>query len=101
MALTYTNDNLVGRGPIFPPYQVGASSGTVAIYDRRPTGWRLRRFIKPDKPQVPSGFGYAVALNDNGHLLAVGAPYDDSTATGINGNREDASGSDSGAIWLY
>jgi len=33
--------------------------------------------------------------------MAVGSPYDDSKATGINGNRADASGTDSGAIWLY
>jgi hypothetical protein len=101
MALAFMNDDLLGRGPLFPPYQVGAQTGTVAIYDHRPTGWRLRRFVKPDTPQEPRGFGWSVALNDNGHLLAVGSPYDDSTATGINGNREDASGTDSGAIWLY
>jgi hypothetical protein len=102
IALAGSGDELLGRGPLFPPYQTGYDpTGTVAIYDLRPSGWRLRRYIKADPGNVARGFGWDVKLNDNGHVLAVGSPYDDSKATGINGNRADASGTDSGAIWLY
>jgi hypothetical protein len=102
VAIGIPADTLIGRGPVFPPIQRGeVVTGSVAIYDRRPTGWRLRRFVKADPGDVPHGFGWDVRLNDNGHVLAVGAPYDDSRATGIDGDRDDASGSDSGAIWLY
>jgi hypothetical protein len=104
VAIANSSDTLLGRGPLFPPYQKGSTAtptGTVAIYDLRPTGWRLRRYVKPDTDDVPRGFGWDVKLNENGHVLAVGSPYDDSNATGINGDREDASGNDSGAVWLY
>jgi hypothetical protein len=42
-----------------------------------------------------------VALDNNGRAPAVGAPYDASKATGIDGDREDASVPDRGAVWLY
>lgn len=102
VAIAGSTDTLIGAGPLFPPYQTGhTETGTVAIYDRRPTGWRLRRYVKADPGDAPRGFGWDVRLSYNGHVLAVGTPYDDSRATGIDGDREDASGTDSGAIWLY
>jgi len=101
VALAFTGDTLVGRGPLFPPYLRGAQSGSVAIYERRTSGWALRRFVKADSASTLHGFGFDVALDQNGHTLAVGAPYDASKATGIDGDREDASVRDRGAVWLY
>ena len=43
----------------------------------------------------------AVALGLNGKILAVGAPFDPSAATGIDGDRDDASMPERGAVWLY
>jgi hypothetical protein len=40
-------------------------------------------------------------LGDNGKVLAVGAPLDPSAATGINGNPNDGTAPDRGAVWLY
>ena len=45
--------------------------------------------------------GYSLALDQYGRVLAVGSPYDASKATGIDGDREDASVPDRGAVWLY
>ena len=45
--------------------------------------------------------GWEVSLNQDGHVLAVGSPYDASKATGIDGDREDSSIPASGAVWLY
>jgi hypothetical protein len=106
IAIAHSEDTLLGRGPLFPPYAYSPSSsdgnGTVAIYDLRPTGWRLRRYVKPDTDNRFRGFAWDVALNDNGHVMAVGSPYDDSTTTGINGERNDGPvNGNSGAIWLY
>jgi hypothetical protein len=42
-----------------------------------------------------------VALGDNGRVLAVGAPFDPSAATGIDGDRDDASAPERGAVWMY
>ena len=47
------------------------------------------------------GAGHAVVLGANGTVLAVGAPYDSSAATGIDGERDDDSAPQRGAVWLY
>lgn len=94
-------DTLMGRGPLFDPIRGSEPSGTVAIYERRASGWVLRRFVKADTNNYLRSFGWEVALNQNGHVLAVGSPYDASKATGIDGDREDASVPRRGAVWLY
>jgi hypothetical protein len=101
VAIGWTDDTHTGRGPSFDQRQGFDPSGTVAVYDRRASGWALRRFIKADTNNVFHSFGWEVALNQNGHVLAVGSPYDTSKATGIGGDREDASVSGRGAVWLY
>ena len=46
-------------------------------------------------------FGYAVALSADGDTLAVGVPFDDSGATGIDGDPDATGGSDSGAVYVF
>lgn len=101
VAVGSSDDALLGRGPLFAPYQRGETYGTVAIYERRASGWALRRFVKADSPNTQRSFGTEVALSQNGHVLAVGSPYDPSNASGIDGDREDISVRDRGAVWLY
>ena len=47
----------------------------------------------------PGVFGWAVALS--GDTLAVGAQYESSNASGINGNPNDNSSTDSGAAYVF
>ena len=101
VAIGSNDDTLAGHGPLFSPYDNGGPSGSVAVYERRASGWRLRRFIKADTDNALHSFGWEVALDQNGHLLAVGSPYDASKATGIDGDRDDASVPGRGAVWLY
>jgi hypothetical protein len=75
-------------------------SGGVTVFERKSSGWVLRRWIKPGSTHE-QWFGFAVALGDNGRILAVGAPYDPSAATGIDGDREDDSMPERGAVWIY
>jgi len=101
VAIGEPENTLVGRGPLFDPVQSSDPSGTVAVYERRASGWRLRRYVKADTNNALHSFGWDVALNKDGHLLAVGSPYDNSKATGVDGDREDASAIRRGAVWLY
>jgi len=92
-----------GVGPVYPPYVVGSQnqpSGAVTIFERKPSGWVLRRLVKPGSTNVGAA-GHSVALGDNGRLLIVGAPWDPSAAAGIDGDREDDSSRDRGAVWVY
>jgi trimeric autotransporter adhesin len=97
-------DSTLGRGPIYPPYVADPDpnhiTGAVMVYERKRTGWVLRRLVKPDSANE-SWAGFVVALGDNGRILAVGAPMDPSAARGIDGDRDDASAVFRGAVWLY
>jgi len=46
-------------------------------------------------------FGAAIDLSGDGKIIAVGAPYEDGSATGIGGNQMTITPSDSGAVYLY
>jgi hypothetical protein len=96
-------ERTVGRGPLNPPYRSGSeedATGGVMVYQYKTGGWQLRRLVKPGSYNVGYA-GMSVALSGNGNLLAVAAPLDPSAATGIDGNRGDASAPDRGAVWLY
>ena len=42
-----------------------------------------------------------MALSDDSNILAVGVAYEDSAVTGINGDQNDNSAQDAGAVSLY
>jgi len=46
-------------------------------------------------------FGLSVAISSDGSTAAVGALREDSAATGINGDEDDNSASNSGAVYVY
>jgi hypothetical protein len=100
-ALGSISDVAAGLGPIFTPYSTADSpSGGVIVHERKSTGWVIRRLVKPGSTQ-DQWAGHAVALGDNGRVMAVGAILEASGATGIDGNRDDDSAPSRGAVWLY
>ena len=55
----------------------------------------------PDPFLVGDWFGWSVALSADGTTMAVGAPREDSSSTGINGDQDDNSAFTSGAVYLF
>jgi len=54
------------------------------------------------KASNPGGsFGASAALSPDGRVLAIGVPGDDSAATGIDGDPDDLSANDSGAVYVF
>lgn len=104
---------------------VGESTSlTVPLYLRNAASYRLRAcnalgctesgvvdvvgsladavgYLKASDPGVGDVLGFDVALSEDGKTLAVGAPGEDSHATGIDGDRADVSAPDSGAVYVY
>lgn len=56
-------------------------------------------YLKASNTGAGDFFSTAVALD--GDTLVVGAPFEDSIATGVNGNQADNSGSGSGAVYVF
>jgi len=76
-------------------------AGAVYVYVRRGNGWSQQAYIKASNTGQDDQFGFNVALSADGNTLAVSAPYEDSAATGINGNQADNSMLNSGAVYVF
>jgi hypothetical protein len=75
------------------------NSGAVYVFRKRDGAWAQEAYLKASNPDFEDNFGIQLALAPD--VLAVGAPYEDSGATGINGNQANDGSADSGAVYLF
>jgi hypothetical protein len=78
-----------------------AASGAVYLYTLELGVWTQAAYVKASNTDAGDGFGHNVALNQDGTMLAVGAPEEDSDATGIDGDDGDNSAQGSGAVYVF
>lgn len=77
-----------------------SGSGAVYVFERADNGrWSQVAYIKASNSDPGDAFGTAVSFD--GSLLVVGAPGEDSAATGIDGDQSDNSRSDAGAAYVF
>lgn len=56
--------------------------GAVHVYQRDGLGWKETARLTAPQPLAGAGFGFSVALSDDGQTLAVGAPFAAGEGTG-------------------
>jgi len=81
-----------------------AEAGSVRVFTRAGDTWTHQAYLKPLNPGAGDQFGWAVALNDNGDTLVVGAPREDSAGSGINNDTPgpfDDTANSSGAAYVF
>jgi cysteine-rich repeat protein len=81
-------------------------AGAVYVFARSGTTWSQQAYVKASNTGVSQSdsydqFGSDIALSADGSTLAVGAVYEDSAATGIDGDQVDNSASDAGAVYVF
>ncbi len=76
-------------------------SGAVYVFAYDGSSWSQSAYIKASNAEEGDQFGRSVSLNQDGTTLAVGANYEDSSSTGINGDQSDNSGKGSGAVYVF
>jgi hypothetical protein len=76
-------------------------SGAVYVFTRVGGVWSQQAYVKASNTDVEDGFGLAVSLSGDGNLLAVGAPREDSSAQGLNGDQTNNSAAGAGAVYLF
>jgi len=86
------------NGNIFDNSAFGA--GAVYVFTRATTTWSQQAYVKASNTETSDQFGTAVALTGDGNSLAVGAPGEDSSSTGIDGAQTGTTASASGAVYL-
>jgi hypothetical protein len=74
-------------------------SGAVYLYSRDALGWAQRAYVKASTVRAGDGFGQALAFS--GQTLVVGAPFEDSPSTGINGSEDEGPGGNHGAAYVF
>jgi hypothetical protein len=75
-------------------------SGAVYVFVRDAMGkWSQQAYLKASNSAGSDFFGRRVALD--GDTLVVGAPFEDSSAKGVDGNQADNSSLSSGAAYVF
>jgi hypothetical protein len=74
-------------------------SGAVYLFEKTQAGWAQRHYIKASNTGAVDGFGDVLALH--GSTLVVGAPFEDSAATGIDGDQGNSQSGNHGAVYLF
>jgi hypothetical protein len=77
------------------------SSGAAYVFVRNGTTWTQQAFIKASNPGKEDWFGVRIAISGDGNTVAVSAPNEDSAARGINGNQNDESAQEAGAVYFF
>ena len=78
-----------------------AGAGAVYVFTRSGSTWTQQAYIKASNTDASDLFGIAVALNNDGNTLAVGAHAEASNASGVGGNQADNSSGSAGAVYVF
>jgi len=74
-------------------------SGAAYVFVRVGTVWSQKAYLKASNTDAIDQFGRSVSVS--GNTVVVGAIFEDSRATGVNGNQGDNSASGSGAAYAF
>jgi hypothetical protein len=77
----------------------GARNG--AVHGFADDGRSFQAFLRPRVHHPNARFGSALAISGDGRTLAVGAPGEDSAALGVDGDPNDHSAPNAGAVYLF
>jgi hypothetical protein len=88
--------------------RMGAQSGSTTAPGTESTALRQTAYVKASNPHMGDHFGNggtllgdSVALSGDGLTMASGAPNESSGAKGINGNQDDTSVYNAGAVYIF
>jgi hypothetical protein len=78
-----------------------STSGAVYVFVRSASSWAQEAYVKASNTGMADFFGHSVSLSSDGRRLAVGAPYEASNATGIDGDQANDRAGNAGAAYVF
>jgi hypothetical protein len=81
---------------------INSDSGAAYIFARSGTNWSQQAYLRASNAGSAGAnneFGFAVSVA--GNIVVVGAPYESSSATGVNGNQTNINAFSSGAVYVF
>jgi cysteine-rich repeat protein len=76
-------------------------AGAAYVFARSGATWSQQAYVKASNTNAGDRFGISLALSSNGSQLAVGAPLESGSTTGINGDQTNNAASDAGAAYRF
>lgn len=76
-----------------------SNAGAVYVFVRSGSTWSQQAYLKASNTEADDRFGFRVAIS--GDTLVVGAIFEASNATGVNGNEGDNSIPGAGAVYVF
>jgi hypothetical protein len=76
-----------------------SAAGAAYVFTRSGTTWSQQAYLKASNTEAGDLFGDSVAID--GDTVMVGAPYEASNATGVDGNQGDNSAYAAGAAYVF
>jgi hypothetical protein len=97
----FEDSNTTGIGST--PVDDGLVTNTGAVYFYRLSAgtWSQQAYVKATNTGDLDEFGWSLALSGDGNTLAVGAPMEDGSGTGIGAAQDNNGAGDAGAVYLY
>ncbi len=77
------------------------SAGAVYIFTNKNGAWTQQAYLKASNPGQSNRFGQVVSLSQDGNTLAVSAYFEASAAKGIDGDQNDRSIPQAGAVYVF
>jgi hypothetical protein len=74
-------------------------SGSAYVFVRSGNTWTQQAYLKASNTGAFAGFGNSVAVSDD--TVVIGAAYENSNATGVNGDGSDNSAGSAGAVYVF
>ncbi|MEM6809538.1 MAG: hypothetical protein AAF574_09900 [Pseudomonadota bacterium] len=91
----------VNEGSLEATGNVAIFKGALAVFRESASGWDYDRNLSaPTDAAQPEQLGSAIAMTDDGTMIAAGVRGEAGTATGVNGAQNE-DGEDAGAVFLY
>lgn len=78
-----------------------SNAGAAYVFSRSGSTWSQQSYVKASNTGAEDNFGAAVRLNAAGTVLAIGAPFEDSDATTVNGSQTSNSAVRFGAVYVF
>ncbi len=75
------------------------SAGAVYVFTRTVSGWKYTSFLKASNTGADDRFGWSVAVS--GSTVAAGAPWEESSTSGVGGPQTNNDVSDAGAVFVF
>lgn len=99
LAVGAFNEASASRGVGSTPDDTLPGAGAVYVYRRTGSGWSFEAYVKASNPGADR-FGIALALNNDGTTLAIGAQLEDSATTGV-GSVPNEDTINAGALYVF